>query len=447
MYCEPAPAAAVLRWAAEAFPLAAIITYDPMRPTDPFGQQMLANLEARGVPLRSIGAAPDQAAHVARLLSAGWGRAEAVDMDNAYRTLLDTADRRRIERLEFLDELEEFRLLLQHYVLALGVNERFAAAAAAAELPAEQTAAIEAPSATDKAATDPSAESMEGLVCGAEGAMAAAAVSAESPGEEAQRQQLRRKSASRAEQQQSAGAGTTGVGAAQHELGWQLRDPWSGVGRGGGSGGGGGGRAPLAGVAGAPSASEEARAAEQRSSKRRSLESPVKSSGIRPQPGNPLESDSRPMDISVPHSPVFAASHGSPGRLGSAGVAGGGGWHGLASPSAWPAAASGATAAAAATAAGAHAADAPAAPRASTLREGLSELTLRRLRHLQPPPSSGGGATGQDAAAGGCSGGGGTTAGPTGILARAALSPAGENVVAKAGAGPRPAVADDFDRR
>lgn len=56
---------------------------------------MLANLEARGVPLRSIAAAPDPRAHEQRLLAAGWGRAEAVDMDEAYRTLLDPQDRRR----------------------------------------------------------------------------------------------------------------------------------------------------------------------------------------------------------------------------------------------------------------------------------------------------------------------------------------------------------------
>ena len=44
---------------------------------------MVRNISERGVPLRSIAAAPDPAAHVARLRAAGFARAEAVDMDQA----------------------------------------------------------------------------------------------------------------------------------------------------------------------------------------------------------------------------------------------------------------------------------------------------------------------------------------------------------------------------
>ena len=41
----------------------------------------------------------------------------------AYSALLDPADVRRAERLEPLDELEEWHLFMQHYMLALGVRE------------------------------------------------------------------------------------------------------------------------------------------------------------------------------------------------------------------------------------------------------------------------------------------------------------------------------------
>ena len=59
--------------------------------------------------------------------SAWWG--QALDMDSVYRSdhMLDPSERRRTERLELLDEVEEFRLLLRHYVLALGVSRPSAA--------------------------------------------------------------------------------------------------------------------------------------------------------------------------------------------------------------------------------------------------------------------------------------------------------------------------------
>ena len=106
--------------------------------------------KARGCPLVGLRATPSLEAQRQRLVATGWGgrpappagggepspesspesslpsgsgRAEAVDMAWAYSALLDPADVRRAERLEPLDELEEWHLFMQHYMLALGVRE------------------------------------------------------------------------------------------------------------------------------------------------------------------------------------------------------------------------------------------------------------------------------------------------------------------------------------
>ncbi len=123
VYMEADAAAALLSWAARTFQTAAVLVYDPSRPNDAFGKQMQLNLAARGCPFRSIGAAADPQAHAARLRACGWSRTAAADMNAVYVHLLEPRARAAAEQREMLDELEEWRLMLAHYVLALGVND------------------------------------------------------------------------------------------------------------------------------------------------------------------------------------------------------------------------------------------------------------------------------------------------------------------------------------
>ena len=128
---EPQQAAELLRWAAAALPTAAVLIYDPTRPHDAFGQQMLLNPAARGCPLVGIAGGAEPAAHAARLRSAGWGRAAAADMDEVYRLFLEPGPRAAAERREMLDEVEEWTLIQRHYALALGINDAAVRSAAA----------------------------------------------------------------------------------------------------------------------------------------------------------------------------------------------------------------------------------------------------------------------------------------------------------------------------
>lgn len=83
VYLEPAQSAAVLDWAASQLHTAALAVYEQIKPDDAFGRQMLLNLEARGCPLLAI--CRDLREQAARLLQAGWQRAEAEDMGVIYR--------------------------------------------------------------------------------------------------------------------------------------------------------------------------------------------------------------------------------------------------------------------------------------------------------------------------------------------------------------------------
>ena len=56
----------------------------------------------------------------------GWTSATAIDLFTIYHHFLDGPERQRIEKIEFLDELEEFHLITQHYsvtMAAVGPNQ------------------------------------------------------------------------------------------------------------------------------------------------------------------------------------------------------------------------------------------------------------------------------------------------------------------------------------
>lgn len=49
-------------------------------------------------------------------------RVEIYDMLNIYRTYCDQQERKRIEKIEFLDEYEEWNIMLSHYFVSFSSN-------------------------------------------------------------------------------------------------------------------------------------------------------------------------------------------------------------------------------------------------------------------------------------------------------------------------------------
>ena len=92
--------------------------YEPILGSDAFGNVMENNLSRAGLAtpessLRQTRTLHDQLAKVVE--KAGWSQATACDLWHAYDTIVTAAQRQRGNRAEFLDEWEEFVLIMQHY--------------------------------------------------------------------------------------------------------------------------------------------------------------------------------------------------------------------------------------------------------------------------------------------------------------------------------------------
>lgn len=116
VYMEPAASDALLAMGAHDFSgPRAWVNYEPVRPGDPFGEQMVANIALRGSPLLGIAKYPSVDAQRARFETIGFESVEALTMLEAMAEVLNDGERERLDRLERLDEFEEFRMMMEHY--------------------------------------------------------------------------------------------------------------------------------------------------------------------------------------------------------------------------------------------------------------------------------------------------------------------------------------------
>jgi [phosphatase 2A protein]-leucine-carboxy methyltransferase len=131
IYLPPPDADGVLRYFSEQFgdhtPLA-IVIYEPIRPHDPFGETMVRNLMERGIQLQTLEKYAGLDEQRARLQTYGFGGrddileagARAVDINFIWQHWVPTEEKERVEGLEWMDEVEEFVLLAQHYCISWG---------------------------------------------------------------------------------------------------------------------------------------------------------------------------------------------------------------------------------------------------------------------------------------------------------------------------------------
>ena len=91
-----------------------ILEYDLIGPDDPFGKEMVDNLRNRDINLRGFNEVKNVKDQIERLKEAKFEDVHIVDMYYVYFKLLPVEERRRIERLELMDEFEELNLLQKH---------------------------------------------------------------------------------------------------------------------------------------------------------------------------------------------------------------------------------------------------------------------------------------------------------------------------------------------
>lgn len=124
VYLSPQEADDVVRYFTKTlFPSTSLglIIYEPIRPDDPFGRTMVANLATRGIHLQTLSKYATLDAQRARLREQGLDTGQAAaDIDFLWERWVSEAEKERVAGLEMLDEMEEWRLLAGHYCITWG---------------------------------------------------------------------------------------------------------------------------------------------------------------------------------------------------------------------------------------------------------------------------------------------------------------------------------------
>ena len=129
MYLPPQAVEALLSSLAAALSDCHVCSYEPILGRtdrdDAFGRMMEGNLTKAGVAQRDSCLVQTRTlrAYLDHFCQAGFGRAAVgCDMHTAYETVLTAAERQKANRCEFLDELEEWVLIMRHYCLVVASN-------------------------------------------------------------------------------------------------------------------------------------------------------------------------------------------------------------------------------------------------------------------------------------------------------------------------------------
>lgn len=97
----------------------AITIYEPIRPNDSFGKTMVRNLTARGIHLQTLERYADLTHQRERLHKLQF-ESRAEDIHYIWQTWIEDSEKERVDGLEWMDEVEEFVLLAQHYCISWG---------------------------------------------------------------------------------------------------------------------------------------------------------------------------------------------------------------------------------------------------------------------------------------------------------------------------------------
>lgn len=119
-YLESSESQSILRYFTDKVPNIAVLIYEPVRPDDPFGKMMVSNLAARRIRMPTLDVYKEPADQVDRLRAGGFDQAKVLTIHGIFERWVAQEEKARLDRLEGLDEVEEWELLANHYVVAWG---------------------------------------------------------------------------------------------------------------------------------------------------------------------------------------------------------------------------------------------------------------------------------------------------------------------------------------
>ena len=119
-YLEPTEASQVLNFFTSQIPSIATVIYEPIKPDDAFGEMMVSNLAARGIRMPTLDIYRESEDQEQRLRSAGFDVVKHLTVDAIWEKWVASEEKERVDRLEGLDEVEEWKLLAGHYIVVWG---------------------------------------------------------------------------------------------------------------------------------------------------------------------------------------------------------------------------------------------------------------------------------------------------------------------------------------
>ncbi|CAJ0586583.1 unnamed protein product, partial [Mesorhabditis spiculigera] len=112
----------LLKNLAAMFSTITFVNYEQLNTNDSFGKIMEENLLRRGLILPGLSACETPEKQAARFIEAGFTNVKVFDMHTIYTTMLDSEERKRIEAIQHLDEMELLRQLLEHYGIVIATS-------------------------------------------------------------------------------------------------------------------------------------------------------------------------------------------------------------------------------------------------------------------------------------------------------------------------------------
>lgn len=107
------------------FSVCAWASYDMINPDDSFGRMMSQNLSDAGFFIPGFCDYPSKEAQIGRFTkSLSWDFASSITMSQAHDVLLTAEERAAADKIERLDEVEEWLLLMNHYCITFATNRQ-----------------------------------------------------------------------------------------------------------------------------------------------------------------------------------------------------------------------------------------------------------------------------------------------------------------------------------
>ncbi|CAI5443951.1 unnamed protein product [Caenorhabditis angaria] len=118
VYMSADASANLLEFFAQKFSAATeFLNYEQFRAADAFTKVMEQNLEQRGIHLHGLQMCESEEKQVERFKNAGFKNVQVYDMNRVFKELLDQKEAARIQKIDFLDEMELLYQLLAHYCI------------------------------------------------------------------------------------------------------------------------------------------------------------------------------------------------------------------------------------------------------------------------------------------------------------------------------------------